>query len=115
MFAFIGDSPSISYIILAQLIMGVGSGTFQVPNNNTVISAAPKGKLGVVASVNALSRNVGTILGIALSVAVFSLLQEYFLSLGLSAHEAFIGGYKWALLFGAFCAAAGGILSVQRD
>lgn len=115
MFAFIGDSPSISYIILAQLIMGAGSGTFQVPNNNTVISAAPKGKLGVVASVNALSRNVGMILGIALSVAVFALLQEHFLSLGLSAHDAFIGGYKWALLFGAFCAVAGGILSAKRD
>ncbi|MBP3513029.1 MAG: MFS transporter [Elusimicrobiaceae bacterium] len=115
MFAFIGDSPSISYIILAQLIMGAGSGTFQVPNNNTVISAAPKGKLGVVASVNALSRNVGMILGIALSVAVFALLQEHFLSLGLSARDAFIGGYKWALLFGAFCAVAGGILSAKRD
>lgn len=115
MFAFIGDSPSISYIILAQLIMGAGSGTFQVPNNNTVISAAPKGKLGVVASVNALSRNIGTIMGIALSVAVFALLQEHFLSLGLSARDAFIGGYKWALLFGAFCAVAGGILSAKRD
>ena len=115
MFAFIGGSPSISYIILAQLVMGAGSGTFQVPNNNTVISAAPKGKLGVVASVNALSRNVGMILGIALSVAVFALLQEHFLSLGLSARDAFIGGYKWALLFGAFCAVAGGILSAKRD
>lgn len=115
MFAFIGDSPSISYIILAQLIMGAGSGTFQVPNNNTVISAAPKGKLGVVASVNALARNVGMIMGIALSVAVFALLQEHFLSLGLSAKDAFIGGYKWALLFGAFCAVAGGVLSAKRD
>lgn len=115
MFAFIGDAPSISYIILAQLIMGAGSGTFQVPNNNTVISAAPKGKLGVVASVNALSRNVGMIMGIALSVAVFALLQEHFLTLGLSARDAFIGGYKWALLFGAFCAVAGGILSAKRD
>lgn len=115
MFAFIGDSPSISYIILAQLIMGAGSGTFQVPNNNTVISAAPKEKLGVVASVNALSRNVGMILGIALSVAVFALLQEHFLLRGLSAHDAFIGGYKWALLFGAFCAVAGGVLSAKRD
>ncbi|MDD7578459.1 MAG: MFS transporter [Elusimicrobia bacterium] len=115
MFAFIGDSPCLSYIVLAQLIMGAGSGTFQVPNNNTVISAAPKGKLGVVASVNALSRNVGMIMGIALSVAVFALLQEHFLSIGLSARDAFIGGYKWALLFGAFCAVAGGILSAKRD
>lgn len=115
MFAFIGDNPSISYIVLAQLIMGAGSGTFQVPNNNTVISAAPKEKLGVVASVNALARNVGMIMGIALSVAVFALLQQHFLTLELSAKDAFIGGYKWALMFGAFCAVAGGILSAKRD
>lgn len=115
MFAFIGNSPSISYIILAQLIMGAGSGTFQVPNNNTVISAAPKGKLGVVASVNALARNVGMILGIALSVAVFSLVQEYLTQHGSAPQSAFIRGYQAALLFGAFCAVAGGILSAKRD
>lgn len=115
MFAFIGGAPSISYIVLAQLIMGAGAGTFQVPNNNTVVSAAPKGKLGVVASVNALARNVGMISGIALSVAVFALRQEHLLQAGVSAQEAFIDGYQWALLFGAFCAAAGGILSAKRD
>lgn len=115
MFAFIGSAPSISYIILAQLIMGAGSGTFQVPNNNTVISAAPKGKLGVVASVNALSRNVGMIMGIALSVAVFAIVQERLASHGESPQTAFIRGYQAAMLFGAFCAAAGGILSAKRD
>lgn len=114
LFAFIGEAPSLSYIVLAQLIMGVGSGTFQVPNNTTVVSAAPKGKLGVVASVNALARNVGTIMGIALSVAVFAGIQGYGLARGFSAHQAFISGYQYAMLFGAACAVAGGILSGIR-
>lgn len=115
MFAFIGSRPSISYIILAQLIMGAGSGTFQVPNNNTVVSAAPKEKLGVVASVNALARNAGMIGGIALSVAIFTLVQRYGLDHGLAEQTAFIRAYAAALLFGALCAAAGGILSAKRD
>lgn len=72
MFAFIGQSPSILYIVSTQLIMGIGSGTFQTPNNNSVISAAPKGRLGIVSSVNALARNAGMVLGIALSVAIFA-------------------------------------------
>lgn len=114
MFAFIGAEPSISYIILAQLIMGAGSGTFQVPNNNTVVSAAPKGKLGVVASVNALCRNVGMILGIALSVAIFTGVQHAALAHGQSTQSAFIHGYQVALLFGSVCAVAGGILSAKR-
>ena len=114
-FAFIGDAPSISYIILAQLVMGLGSGTFQVPNNNTVLSAAPKARLGVVASVNALCRNVGMILGIAFSVALFTLVQKYQLAHGAQAHQAFISGYTAAMLLGAAAAVAGGILSARRD
>ena len=114
LFAFIPVQASYSYIILAQLIMGIGSGTFQVPNNNTVISAAPKGKLGVVASVNALCRNVGMILGIALSVAIFALVQHFYAAHGFSTAQAFMAGYKWALLFGAVCSVAGGIVSAKR-
>lgn len=114
LFAFIGPAPSISYIVLAQLIMGAGSGTFQVPNNNTVVSAAPKGKLGVVASVNALCRNVGMILGIALSVAIFAWVQSWLTANGAGTQEAFIGAYQAALLFGTLSAVAGGILSALR-
>lgn len=114
MFAFIGNNPSISYIILAQLIMGAGSGTFQVPNNNTVVSAAPRGKLGVVASLNALCRNVGMILGIALSVSIFALVQSASLAHGIDEQSAFIFAYGAALLFGTLCSVAGGILSALR-
>lgn len=115
MFAFIGQAPSISYIILAQLIMGTGSGTFQVPNNTTVLSAAPKEHLGVVASVNALARNVGMILGTVLSVAVYTLVQQIATQHSVTPETSFIYGYMAALLFGAVCAVAGGILSAKRD
>jgi len=114
-FAFIGSSPSISYIVLAQLVMGLGSGTFQVPNNNTVLSAAPKAKLGIVASVNALARNVGMIMGIALSVAICVLVEKWALSASIASADAFIRGYMAALLFGAVCSVVGGIFSALRD
>lgn len=115
MFVFIGTAPSLSYIVLAQLVMGAGSGTFQVPNNNTVISAAPKGKLGVVASVNALARNIGMIGGIALSVAIFVWVQRQQLAHGADAQTAFIVGYRAAMLLGTAFAVAGGILSAKRE
>lgn len=115
MFACVGVAPSISYIVLAQLIMGAGSGTFQVPNNNTVVSAAPKGKLGVVASVNALARNAGMIGGIALSVAIFVWVQRQQLAHGTDAQTAFIIGYRAAMLMGTAFAVAGGILSAKRE
>ncbi len=114
MFACMEVIPSLSYIVLAQLIMGIGSGTFQVPNNTTVISASPKGKLGVVASVNALARNVGTILGIALSVAVCVGIEHGLEMHGATRGAAFIWGYRAAMWLGAVCAVAGGVISLRR-
>ena len=115
MFVGIGTHPSVWYIVTAQLIMGCGSGTFQVPNNNTVISAAPRNKVGIVSSVNALARNAGMIMGIALSVAVYAMVQNHLAAGGASAENAFLGGYRAAMLFGAAAAVAGGILSAKRD
>lgn len=115
LFAFIGDNPSYAYIVLAQLVMGTGSGTFQVPNNNTVISAAPKNKLGIVSSVNALARNAGMIMGIALSVAVYAAVQGAYLRAGAAAQSAFLHGYQAAMFFGAALAVAGGVFSLRRE
>lgn len=115
LFAFIGDNPSYAYIVLAQLIMGTGSGTFQVPNNNTVISAAPKNKLGIVSSVNALARNAGMIMGISLSVAVYAAVQGAYLRAGAAAQSAFLHGYQAAMFFGAALAVAGGVFSLRRE
>lgn len=115
MFSFMDGTTSFFYIALAQLIAGCGSGTFQVPNNNTVISAAPRNKVGIVSSVNALARNAGMIMGIALSVAVYAMVQNHLAAGGASAENAFLGGYRAAMLFGAAAAVAGGILSAKRD
>ena len=115
LFAFIGDSPSYAYIVLAQLIMGTGSGTFQVPNNNTVISAAPKNKLGIVSSANALARNAGMIMGTALSVAVYAAVQGAYLRAGAAAQSACLHGYQAAMFFGAALAVAGGVFSLRRE
>ena len=115
MFSFMDGETSFLYIALAQLITGCGSGTFQVPNNNTVISAAPKNKVGIVSSVNALARNAGMIMGIALSVAVYAAVQSYFTARGAAGETAFLHGYQAAMWFGAAMAAAGGILSAKRD
>ena len=115
LFACVGEHTSFTYIVLAQLVMGCGSGTFQIPNNNTVISAAPKNKLGIVSSVNALARNAGMIMGIALSVAVYAAVQAYAANRGSDTPTAFLRGYHAAMLLGALLAAAGGVLSAKRE
>ncbi|MFB5191342.1 MFS transporter [Alicyclobacillus fastidiosus] len=54
-------------------IFGVGQGMFQSPNNSSLMGTAPRDKVGLVGGLNALVRNIGMVLGIALSVSLFSM------------------------------------------
>ncbi|PKM76412.1 MAG: MFS transporter [Firmicutes bacterium HGW-Firmicutes-15] len=60
-------------VIPGSLIMGVGAGMFQSPNNSSVMSSVPPPKLGLAGGISSLVRNVGMITGIALSVSLFEL------------------------------------------
>lgn len=63
-------NPSNWTLILFIGVMSFGNGLFQSPNNSLVMSLVPDGKLGVGGSVNALVRNLGMVVGIALSTTI---------------------------------------------
>lgn len=63
------------------VVMAVGTGLFQSPNSDIVMSVVPKDQLGSAGSLNALARNVGMISGTALSTST--------LFLAMSAHAGF--------------------------
>ncbi|WP_418792336.1 DHA2 family efflux MFS transporter permease subunit [Phosphitispora sp. TUW77] len=53
-------------------LMGLGAGMFQSPNNSSVMGTVPPPKLGIAGGVVATVRNVGMVIGVALSVAIFN-------------------------------------------
>ena len=57
-------TTSLAYI-LCYLPVGIGIGTFQSPNNSTIMSAAPPEKLGLASSLLSLTRTLGQTSGIA--------------------------------------------------
>ena len=61
-------SPIWVYVIIT-IIMAFGTGLFQSPNSDIVMSVVPKDSLGSAGSLNALARNVGMISGTALSTS----------------------------------------------
>jgi len=73
MFYFSTLSASVSFyqVLPGPLLMGLGTGMFQSPNNSSVMGSVPPQKLGVAGGINSLVRNVGMITGIALSVSLF--------------------------------------------
>lgn len=58
--------------IVRLIPFGIGQGMFQSPNNNAIMSAAPRDKLGVASGLLALSRTLGQTTGLPLMGALFS-------------------------------------------
>jgi len=65
------DSP-LAYVVAGLAISGLGSGMFVSPNNSALMGAAPRNRQGIASGVLALARNVGMVLGVGLTGAVFT-------------------------------------------
>lgn len=67
--------------ILRLLPIGIGQGMFQSPNNNAVMGAVPRERLGVASGLLSLSRTLGQTTGLPLMGALFSTLVISFAGL----------------------------------
>ena len=96
--------------IVARLALcGLGMGLFQPPNNNAVMGALPRERLGSGGGLLAEARNFGMALGIASSEALFRAFG------GAAAGTAgFLRGYRAALLTGAAIAVVASFVSEKR-
>lgn len=101
------------HIIPGSLLLGLGSGMFQSPNNSSIMSSVPLKKLGVAGGINSLVRNVGMITGIALSVSLFEALG------GVTTPEAgqiptFMSAYHFVMLVSMAIALVAVLISLNR-
>lgn len=58
-------------VIFPLALVGLGSGLFQSPNSSAIMGCVPKNRLGIASGTLASMRNIGMVMGIALSGAVF--------------------------------------------
>lgn len=98
-------------IIIGQLILGIGNGMFQSPNNNTIMGAVQKKYYNEVSGLNALARNIGIVTGVSLTVNIFDSLRKYFISNGMLTSEAFSKAYHYTLIVGIIMAFGAALLS----
>lgn len=106
-------------IVPGLLLMGLGAGLFQSPNNSSVMSSVPPPKLGVAGGINALVRNVGMVIGIAFSVSLSESRKAVLLS-GINAPtvvqqaNAFVGAYHTVMLTSMSIALLAALISLNR-
>lgn len=109
-------------IIVALVIIGLGGGMFQTPNNSAIMGTVPPNRRGIASSFLATMRNIGMVLGVAISGALFSGRLEYLnrvlTAKGLAGAElkvqAFTGAMHFTYLVGAALACAAVITSLVR-
>ena len=80
--------------------MGIGNGLFQSPSNNEIMTSVRKDELGIASGILALSRNMGNILGVAVTVTLFQTLKETFMQTYSSYEFAFLSAYRTTMCFG---------------
>lgn len=59
------DGVALFGIIVVGLIIGLGMGVFQSPNNSAILGSVPHERLGITSGVLAINRMTGTVTGIA--------------------------------------------------
>lgn len=63
----LNEKSTVTMLMVYIVIMTIGNGSFQSPNNSLIMSTVPKDKLGIAGSVNALIRNLGFVVGTSLA------------------------------------------------
>lgn len=108
LFTTVSEKPLYINILLAQALIGAGSGCYQPSVNALIVSVAPPGKMGIASGILAMFRNVGMLLGITISVSIFDYFKNAALLKGFDETTSFIKGYHgaiyWAIFFGIVCA-----------
>jgi EmrB/QacA subfamily drug resistance transporter len=109
-FAWMGTmaSPGQSYAALAPALVlaGIGTSSFFAPVANVVMGAVKPEESGQASGATNAIREIGGVLGVATLAAVFSH------NGGFHSPDAFVSGYKPALLVGASVLAAGAIAAL---
>lgn len=94
-------------IVFASGVMGIGNGLFQSPSNNAIMTCVKHEELGIASGILALSRNMGNILGVAVTITLFETFRTLFISEGIVYDTAFLTSYRvtmgFGILFGLLC------------
>ena len=69
---YLNTDSSFTDVAIRLSFLGLGMGLFQAPNNSIIMGSLPKEQLGIAAGVMGTMRNMGMVIGVAVSGAVFS-------------------------------------------
>ena len=117
--ATLSDNSRVVVMVGFIVIMSLGMGIFQSPNNSLVMSTVSKDKLGIAGSINALVRNLGIVSGIALSTTLLYTKMSSKIGYRVTdfvegRNDAFMYGMKWVYITAGIVCLIGAALTFYR-
>ncbi len=100
LFITFDENTPIQAIVLVSGFMGIANGLFQSPSNTAILSSIPKTEIGVGSGILSLCRNVGNILGVALTITIFASIKNHYLNQNLIYNDAFLNAFHYTMGFG---------------
>lgn len=99
----LSEKSSLIILVVYIVVMTIGNGMFQSPNNSLVMSTVSKNKLGIAGSVNALIRNLGLVLGTAVATLLLYNRMSYRIGYRVVDYvkgrdDIFIYGMRWVYI-----------------
>lgn len=111
--AFLNDSSSLGYIVLALLVAGVGFGLFSSPNTNAVMGAVERSYLGVASATLGVMRSVGQMLSLGIATLIIAVYVGD-VQITPQYHAAFSNGFRLAFVIFAILCLIGIFSSMAR-
>ena len=102
MFTLFDKHAAMWQIVFASGVMGIGNGLFQSPSNNAIMTSVKRSELGLASGILALARNLGNILGVAVTITLFETFRHLFVEHGQVYENAFLNSYRTTMCFGIF-------------
>ncbi|NEU03915.1 MFS transporter [Clostridium senegalense] len=113
----LNENSTFIIIISILAVVALGSGLFQSPNNNLVMSSVEKSKLGIAGGINALIRNLGFVFGVSIATSILYNRMSYkigyrVLSYVEGREDVFIYGMRWVYIIAAIGCFTGFLISL---
>jgi EmrB/QacA subfamily drug resistance transporter len=107
-------------VIWRLMLIGLGIGLFQSPNNSTIMGSVPRNAMGVAGSLQAVMRNMGSTAGIAIAGAIWVVLVvaaagQSYTPITSAPASALVSGMHGAMLVAGAIAVVGIIPALVRD
>ncbi|MQS97190.1 MFS transporter [Companilactobacillus halodurans] len=118
-YLFFNINTGIWFILLCIGLNGLGNGLFQAPNNTMIMSSVKSRDLGIAGGLNALSRNLGMIIGVSLSTTILFLSMSKFYGKSVTTYingrpDIFIEGMHATMTFAVVICLIAIVMSVIR-